>query len=124
MANYRMRSYNTVLGYHVYWVAPGAPDFSGSGSGYPPIQLVDIIVNNVIFVGGVTPGEGGGDWEFPPMSEEPYDPLPVDMISTFDPYYQLGDLVTTELAPMATTLATQTSPIGTQPLSDLMALFP
>lgn len=44
VTTFNMRAYNTVLTRPVYWIASGSPDFTGASSGYPVIDLTDIVV--------------------------------------------------------------------------------
>jgi hypothetical protein len=78
MASYDMRAWNTNLTSHVTWRVSGTPDFTGASSPYPPGDLTDIQVANTI-TSGTTPGEAGGEWNFPPMTAEDMD-LPVDAL--------------------------------------------
>lgn len=48
---YVMRAYNTVLTQTVFWVSLGNPDFTGSQSAYPPVDLSDTILESVICPG-------------------------------------------------------------------------
>lgn len=41
---YYMRAYHTVLTKFVYWISQNTPDLTGSGSGYNPVDLTDVIV--------------------------------------------------------------------------------
>lgn len=45
---YYMRAYNTTLSQYVDWVVNDAPDSTGTFSGYPTNQLVNITVNRVV----------------------------------------------------------------------------
>lgn len=129
MADYRMRAYHTVLTQHVFWVSGGAPDFTGASSGYTPGDLDDIVVQSVIPTTGTTPGTGGGDWEKPPMSDEPYAPPAQDMEANSAPqpphpgfvytgFMTEGDGVATKA------MATQTQGYNVGDLTDLMVEFP
>jgi hypothetical protein len=48
---YVMRAYNTVLTQAVFWVVLGAPDFTGAQSPYPPVDLSDIVLEEVLCPG-------------------------------------------------------------------------
>lgn len=41
---YYMRAYNVALSKYVYWRSVGSIDSTGSNSGYPPIDLTNIVV--------------------------------------------------------------------------------
>lgn len=45
---YIMRGYNTVLTDTVFWLAVGTPDFIGVQSSYPPVDLSDIVLEQVL----------------------------------------------------------------------------
>lgn len=45
---YYMRAYNTTLATYVDWIVNDAPDTTGTYSGYPTNQLVNIIVNRTV----------------------------------------------------------------------------
>jgi hypothetical protein len=86
MADYRMRGWQNVLGNYVYWVSAGQPDWTGAQSGYPQAQIDDAVVVAVIATGGgVDPGQGGGEFEYPPMTMEPYNPAAIDIDSVDQP---------------------------------------
>lgn len=54
---YVMRAYNTASSNHVYWAVLGAPDYTGTQSGYNPADLTSIIVDYSFQV--PINGEGG-----------------------------------------------------------------
>lgn len=129
MANYWMKAWNTVLVDTVHWLSYGQPDPTGSESGYPPVQLVGTIVREVIATTGVDPGQGGGTWEYPPMSTEPYAPPPIDSAASDWPdppnpgFFYENDMVE-GIGPAVGTMATMPANFGTGDLTDLMSEYP
>lgn len=91
MSDYWMRAKNTVLMQTVHWSSSGAPDWTGSGSMWPPVDLTDIVVEKVVAAeGGVDPNpyqtitRGLNPWEVHPYPDRTDD--------TFNPTdYHLAD---------------------------------
>lgn len=129
MANYWMKAWNTVLTDTVHWLSYGQPDPTGSESGYPPAQLIGIVVREVIPTTGVDPGQGGGTWEYPKMSMEPYNPPAIDIeASDFpdppNPGFVYLTYMTEAAGPAVGTMATMPTNFGTGDLTALMAEYP
>jgi len=127
MADYRMRGWqNDLLVYH-YWKAGGAPDWTGAQSGYPEAQIDDAIVVEVIPTSGVEPGQGGGDWDYPGMSLEEYNPPALALADTDFGGDNPGFLYTGYMAegdPSKTETTLGTSHWNTGDLTDLMSEYP
>jgi len=120
MANYWMKAWQNVLLTTVHWLAEGQPDWLGTFSGQPPAQLDDIIVLQVIQTAGVEPGTGGGPWQYPGMTLEPYDPAAIDLDSEFAKFeYDYADFMTEGDAPSGDLISTLASGWGTGDLTDL-----
>lgn len=129
MANYLMRGWYTIGAEYIYWISAGQPDFTGANSGYPPGDVTDEMVLQVIPTTGVDPGSGGGDWDYPPMDELPYNPPAEDLETTDSPqpphpgleytgFMSEGDGIFVQ------SMATQTQGYNVGDLTDLMSEFP
>jgi len=84
VANYNMMAYDTVLTKTVFWFESGAPGTANYTEGNPG-DLIHIAVRRVIPGSGTTPGQGGGEWEYPPMTLESYNPPAIDIEATDHP---------------------------------------